>query len=84
MALARLHLLSPIMPIQPQHPTVLVQGPEVATDSFAAVISGNPMIEMVAKVANDIVVLRATESDLNALKSQFPGLIIEPDQELNY
>jgi hypothetical protein len=72
------------MPIQPQNPNVLVQGSEVATDAFAAVIGGNPRIKLVAKVANDIVVLRATESDLNALKTRFPGLIIEPDQELNY
>ena len=72
------------MPIQPQHPSFLVQGPPVATDSFAAVVRGNPKIQMVAKVANDIVVLRAAESDLKALKTQFPSLIIEPDQELNY
>lgn len=72
------------MPTQPQNPNFLVQGPPVATDSFAAVVRGNSRIEMVAKVATDIVVLRAAESELNALKTQFPGLIIEPDQELNY
>jgi hypothetical protein len=72
------------MPHQPQHPNFLVQGSHVATDAFAAVIRGNPKIEFVTKVAKDIVVLRAAESDLNALKSQFPGLIIEPDQELKY
>jgi hypothetical protein len=72
------------MPSQPLKPTVLVQGPQVATDSFAAVVRGNPRIELVKKVSHDIVVLRASESDLNALKTQFAGLIIEPDEELSY
>ena len=83
------------MPNQPQTPgtpgdhgaapsEVLVQGADVATGALAAAVSRNPNIHLVTKVARDIVVLRATESDLNTLKTQFPGLLIEPNGELRY
>lgn len=63
---------------------VIVQGTPVASGAVAAAISLNPKIQLVAKIAKDIVVLRATGSDLDALKSQFPGLLIEPNEELRH
>jgi hypothetical protein len=63
---------------------VIVQGAEVATGALAAAVNRNPNIEIVTKVAKDVVVLRATGSDLNTLKTQFPGLLIEPNEELRY
>ena len=60
----------------------IVQGADVKTDAFAAVINARPTIALVTKVANDVVVLRATENDVNELKAKFTGLIIEPNEEL--
>ena len=77
--------LSELKKVMPdQKVEVIVQGSDVATDAFAAVINAKPTTVLVKKVASDVVVLLAPQSDLDELRSRFPGLIIEPNEELRF
>jgi hypothetical protein len=60
----------------------MVQGEAVSTDAIAGLLEITPEIQVVRRIASDIVVITATESAVNRLKAEFMNLSVVPDEFL--
>jgi hypothetical protein len=60
----------------------MVQGEAVSTGALSGLLATTPEIQVVRRIASDIVVITATESAVNRLKAEFMNLSVVPDEFL--
>ena len=63
--------------------TWMVQGDAVLSGDLLSAIAGDPDVQVVEHVANDVVVIKMTRLRADALKARFGrALVVEPDQAI--
>lgn len=65
------------------HSNWLVQGPEVASGAVGRRLDADPQVHEIRHIARDVLRVTMTPDRAARLKTEFGGLVVEPDAGLH-